>query len=170
MRLTLLNHAPEPPAGRLSPAEQEELSAVLWGWLSLSTGQPRSELRRDPRGPIIVAAVRSIDLGHSLQDVARLPPMVLSAVRAAAMLVHFPDSTRPLAHWLRLNQAALFTAHDLETCRELLRLNCTLEGVSGFEDEDLEALQAISIALIRYQQEHTPMAVGSRHFRANKQS
>ena len=154
MHLTLLTSPPEPSTGRLTPAEQDGLSAILWGWLSLATGRTRASLHADPRGPIIAGAVRSIDRGHSLQDVARLPPMVLSAVRAAAMLAHLPDGTRPLVHWLHLNRTGLFLDPDLDTCREVLRLNCTLEGVSGFDDEDSAAIQAISIALLRFQQEH----------------
>ena len=154
MHLTLLSPPRARPTGRLNQAEQAGLSAVLWGWLSLATGQTRADLRSDRRGPIISAAIRSIDHGHSLQDVARLPSMVLSAVRAAAMLAHLPDGTQPLTHWLHLNQDCLYIDPDLDTCREVLRLNTTLEGVSGFDEEDPAAIQAISIALIRFQQEH----------------
>lgn len=149
MHLTLITPAPHTPAGCLTAAERRALSSVLWGWLSLAAGRTRAALQGDPRGAIIDAAVTSIDHGTWLQDVAILPPMALSAVRAAAMLAHLPESPRQLRRWLLINRDCLYTNPDVDTCRQVLRLNATLEGVSGFED-DLDSLQAMSTALIRF--------------------
>ncbi len=153
MHLTLI-HTSRALTGRLSRVERQGLSSVLWGWLSLACAAPRSALQHDPRGAILDAAIASIDRGTWLQDVAVLPPMVLSAVRTAAMLAHLPD-TRLLRRWLRLNATSLYIEPDVEGCRDILRLNATLEGVSGFDDfgfddGEPENLQAICKAMIRF--------------------
>ena len=162
MHLTLITSPSPAPTGRLSRAEQARLSSVLWGWLSLATGQSRSALHTDPLGAVLRSAIRSIDQGAWLQDVARLPPMVLSAVRVAAMLAHLPDSTRLLRQWLRLNRSCLYTHPDVDSCREVLRLNTTLEGVSGFDEEEPEELVMICTALVRFQWERSSFFAAAR--------
>ena len=155
MHLTLITTTPPLLPGQLSRVERQGLSSVLWGWLSLATGRTRHAATKPDRyGAVLDMALISIDRGTWLQDVAILPPMVLSAVRTAAMLAHLPDSTRQLSRWLLINRACLYTDPGVDTCREVLRLNTTLEGVSGFDEEDTESLQSISTALIRFHWDH----------------
>ena len=148
--LTLIKSPAPPHSGRLSLAEHQSLRTVLWGWLSLASRQPLTTPTTDRRGVVLESAVHSIDRGSWLQDVAILPPMVLSAVRTAALLAHLPDGSRLLNRWLLLNQDSLFTNPSTDTCRDILRLNTTLEGVSGFDDDELEPIAAIAGAMIRF--------------------
>lgn len=151
MHLTLIHTSPA-RTGRLSRTEHQGLSSVLWGWLSLACAAPRSALRSDPRAAILDAAIASIDRGSWLQDVAVLPPMVLSAVRTAAMLAHLPDPA-PLQRWLRINASCLFLDPDVDACRDVLQLNTTLESISGFDDEEPESLQILCAAMLRFHTE-----------------
>ena len=148
MHLTLIHTAPA-PTGQLSLTEHQDLSSVLWGWLSLACAATRSELRRDPRAAILDAAIASIDRGSWLQDVAVLPPMVLSAVRAAAMLAHLSEPAS-LQHWLRINDRCLYIDQDVGVCRAVLQLNTTLESISSFDDEASERIQLLCSSLIRF--------------------
>ena len=148
MHLTLIHSAPT-RTGLLSLVEHQGLSSVLWGWLSLACAAPRSALHGDPRAVILDAAIASIDRGSWLQDVAVLPPMVLSAVRAAAMLAHLSEPAA-LQHWLRINDRCLHVDPDVQACRAVLQLNTTLESISSFDDEAPERIQLLCDALIRF--------------------
>ena len=148
MNLTLIHTAPA-RTGQLSLTEHQGLSSVLWGWLSLACTAPRSALRRDPRAAILETAIASIDRGSWLQDVAVLPPMVLSAVRAAAMLAHLSEPVS-LQRWLRINARCLYVEPDVDACRAVLQLNTTLESISSFDDEEPERIQLLCETMIHF--------------------
>ena len=144
MNLTLIR-SPRSRPGTLTQATLDSMRSVLEGWLRLSQPTPDATTRR-----VLSQAIISIDHGTWLQDVALLPPMVLSAVRSAAMLAHLTDE-QLLSRWLLINRACLYIDPSLETCREVVQLNTTLESVSTFDDES--DAQLIAIALLQFQWE-----------------
>lgn len=144
MHLTLIK-SPRTLPGTLSPTTLSSLRSVLEGWLRLSARVPSPAHRQ-----VLDRAITSIDRGTWLQDVARLPPIVLSAVRAAAMLAHLPEGGTLLSRWLLINRACLYVDPCVETCREVVQLNTTLDGVSGFEDDEPDSLAVISTALLQF--------------------